>query len=105
MSKKFWLLLIPLLSIISVGILAGIYDKNQLENCSIESIGIIYDIDKRKSRGYFVQYEYIVNEEIYKSSESIRTKIDYNNFNIGDTIKIHYACDSPNSSKYMSITE
>lgn len=103
--RKFWLLLIPLLSIISLGIGTAIYENNKLEECSIESVGIIYDIDSRKKRGEFVQYKYIVNGEQYKTSESIRTKDDYLKFSIGDTIRIHFACKSPNSSRYISENE
>ena len=103
--RKFWLLLIPLISIISLGIGAAIYQKNKLEECSIESIGIIYDIYSIKKRGEFVHYKYTVNGEQYKTSESIRTKDDYVKFNIGDTIRINYACESPNSSRYISENE
>lgn len=103
--RKFWLLLIPLISIIFLGIGASIYKKNKLEECSIESIGVIYDIDARRKRGEFVQYKYIVNGEQYKTSESIRTKDDYAKFSTGDTIRIHYACESPNSSRYISENE
>jgi len=103
--RKFWLLLVPLVSIISLGIGAAIYEKNKLKECSIESMGVIYDIDSRRKRGEFVQYKYIVNGEQYKTSESIRTKGDYVKFSIGDTIRIRYACDSPNSSRYISQNE
>lgn len=100
--KKFWFLLIPLILVISFGIISSIYEKNNLKTCSKESFGIVFKIYEIVKRGHFVQYKYTVNNKQYKTSEGIKTKDELAKLKIGDTITIHYSCDYPDFSKYIS---
>jgi len=103
MTKKSWIQLALLILIIGIGVGASIYNKKKLNTCKEESIGKIYNIDKRKSRGYFVQYTYKVNEIEYKSSEMIKSRGDLRRMLIGDSIAIFISCENPNVSQYKQI--
>ena len=90
---------------ISFGIYKSIADKNELNNPK-STIGIITEIEHRTSRGYFIHYDYKVNDHTYNDTQKLTIKKEL--INLGDKFKVIYSDKSPENSKLIlekSMTE
>lgn len=94
-----WIQLGLLVSLILLGVFAAIYDNSKLTECNLNGKAVIVDKSKRKSRGYFIKYQYEIEGNTYTSSESL-DKEEELIFKMGDTIDIAISCGDFNVSRY-----
>lgn len=57
------------------------------------------DIYKQPKKGYTFFYKYEVNGAALESHEWVGRDINVNDYSVGDSIAIFYACDEPQISK------
>jgi len=81
------------------GLYSSITEKNDLINNSENTIGIITKIEHRTSRGYFIEYDYTVNNRKYYGTQKLT--IEKKSINIGDTFKVKYSTKKPELSKLI----
>jgi hypothetical protein len=101
MKLKEWLpWLVVLVFLIGGGIYSG-YRKRKALKCSSPTIGKIVDKYHINTRGYFIKYQYEFDEKNYFTSESLTSKSDIKNIQIGNSINIEVSCSNHNISKMI----
>ncbi|WP_055437670.1 hypothetical protein [Lacinutrix algicola] len=95
---QFLTLILIVLMAISFGFYKSISDKNELKN-SKNTIGIITEIEHRTSRGYFIHYDYKVNNKTYNDTQKLTIKKEL--INIGDKFKVIYSDNSFQNSELI----
>ncbi|MFT6019693.1 MAG: hypothetical protein ACJATF_003529 [Flavobacteriales bacterium] len=103
MKRSSYIQLIFLITIFTIGFFWSKKSKRLLGECSIETTAYVIDKYKISKRGWFMKYKYKVNDNEYKSSESIKGKKAITAINVGNTIKIRYSCEDTSISKYIEI--
>ena len=89
-----------LLSIIGTGIGITIWETKQLEICAMEGKAFVIKKYTVRSRGYRIQYKYIVKGKTYKTTESLNNKLEVEEIFPGSTLDIKYSCNYPNTSRF-----
>ncbi len=102
MKIKNWIQLFLFLSIISIGVFAGLSKKSKLTDCQQNGKAIIISKDKRKKRGYYIKYQYSIKGKVYTTSESLDREKDDDLF-VGDTIDIVVSCSDNNISSFKNV--
>jgi len=83
--------------VISFGIYSSIKDKNDLKNYSENTIGIITKIEHRTSRGYFIEYNYIVNNKRFIGTQKLT--IEKESLKLKDKFNVIYYPKNPENSR------
>ena len=68
---QFGVLILIIISIMFYGLYSSITEKNDLINNSENTIGVITKIEHRTSRGYFIEYGYVVNDRKYYGTQKL----------------------------------
>ncbi|MFN7703198.1 MAG: hypothetical protein ACK57K_02120 [Chryseotalea sp.] len=98
-----WIQLILLVSLISIGVFASLYQQSKLNECAKEITGIIVDKHKRRNKGYYIKYKYYFENQEYYSSESLDSDVEVNTLNIGDSLKILISCEDASISEHKPL--
>lgn len=91
-KSQFWILILLVLVLVSFGYFKSLNERNELKNSKV-TIGTILEIEERFQRGFFVQYEFIVNGKKYTKNQKLTIKKEY--INIGDKFEINYSENNP----------
>ena len=89
---QFQILIVFIISLIGIGFWSSLKEKNELKNSKI-TIGTITEIEERFQRGFFVQYEFIVNGKKYSENQKLTIKKE--SIKIGDKFEINYSENNP----------
>ena len=93
---QFQILIVFIISLIGIGFWNSQKEKKELKNSKI-TIGTITEIEERFQRGFFVQYEFMVNEKIYIENQKLTIKKE--SVKIGDKFEIKYSENKPEYSE------
>ena len=93
---QFQILIVFVISLIGIGFWSSQKEKNELKNSKI-TIRTITEIEERFQRGFFVQYEFIVNEKKYTENQKLTIKKE--SVKIGDKFEIKYSENNPEYSE------
>ena len=81
------------------GLYSSMTEKDDLINNSENTIGIITKIEHRTSRGYFIEYDYVINGRKYYGTQKLT--IEKELIKTGDTFKVKYSTKKPDYSKLI----
>ncbi|MCL6274953.1 hypothetical protein M3P19_13105 [Muricauda sp. 2012CJ35-5] len=89
---QFQILIVFIISLIGIGFWSSLKEKSELKNSKI-TVGTITEIEERFQRGFFVQYEFIVNGKKYTENQKLTIKKE--SIKIGDKFEINYSENNP----------
>ncbi len=89
---QFQILIVFIILLMGIGFWSSLKEKSELKNSKI-TVGTITEIEERFQRGFFVQYEFIVNGKKYTENQKLTIKKE--SIKIGDKFEINYSENNP----------
>lgn len=81
------------------GLYSSITEKNDLINNSENTIGIITKIEHRTSRGYFIEYDYVINDRKYYGTQKLT--IEKESIKLHDKFNVIYSPENPKNCRLI----
>jgi len=81
------------------GLYSSITEKNDLINNSENTIGVITKIEHRTSRGYFIEYDYVVNDRKYYGTQKLT--IEKESIKLNDKFNVIYSPENPKNCRLI----
>jgi hypothetical protein len=81
------------------GLYSSITEKNDLINNSENTIGVITKIEHRTSRGYFIEYDYVVNDRKYYGTQKLT--IEKESIKLYDKFNVIYSPKNPKNCRLI----
>jgi hypothetical protein len=96
---QFGVLFLIIISIMFYGLYSSITKKNDLINNSKNTIGVITKIEHRTSRGYFIEYNYVVNGRKYYRTQKLT--IEKESIKLYDKFNVIYSPKNPKNCRLI----
>lgn len=96
---QFGVLIGVIILMISYGYYSSNNDKAELKTNSKITIGTITEIEHRTSRGYFIKYDYVVNDRKYNGTQKLT--IEKELIKLYDKFNVIYSPKNPKNCKLI----
>ena len=97
-KKPFLIFTLICLCVLTYGIYSEYFKNKELEKVPEITIGTIDKKYSIMSRGYYINYNYVVDGQKYSGTKKLN-KTDLEQVNVGDKFKITYSENNPKYSK------